>query len=107
MPEDLLGGTKFRSLSGPARALERFLFCALTLVGAVWAGEVHVFLGLAFFKEQYLGLFVALAIPLAFIAVKARRSQTGDEVPWYDWLFALGGAVAGGYILVRYPPIAC
>ncbi len=106
MPEDLLGATKFRSLSGPARGLERFLLCALVIVGAAWAGEVHISLGLAFFKEQYLGLFVALALPAVFIAVKARRGRNGDQVPGYDWLLALGGAVAGGYVLVQYPSIA-
>ena len=106
MAEDLAGWSKFRSLSGPARMLERLLLGGLTLVGAGWAGELHISLGLVFFKEQFLGLFLALAFPLAFLAVKARSGEPGDRVPWYDWLFALGGACAGLYILVWYPKIA-
>ncbi|MGH8621217.1 MAG: TRAP transporter permease, partial [Burkholderiales bacterium] len=98
--------SKFRALSGPARGIELFLLCALTLVGAAWAGELHIQLGLAVFKEQFLGLFLALAFPSAFIAVKARRGERGDRVPWHDWLLAAAGAVAGGYLLVRYPVIA-
>ncbi len=106
MADDFGTATKFRSLAGPARGLERSLLFALALVGAVWAGELHIFFGLAFFKEQYLGLFLALALPVVFLAVKAGREERGDRVPWYDWLFALGAAIAGGYILVRYPVIA-
>ena len=104
--DELAGVGKFRSLEGPAKALARFLLCALTLAGAAWAGEIHILLGLAFFKEQYLGLIVALALPAVFIAVKGRRGQAGDRIPWYDWLLALGGAVAGGYILIRYPTLS-
>lgn len=106
MADDFTGATKFRSLAGPAKALERFLLCALTAVGAAWAGEVHILLKLAFFKEQYLGLFLALTLAVVFISVKATRESRGDAVPWYDWLFALAAAVVGGYILVWYPTIA-
>ncbi len=104
--DELTGAAKFRSLAGPAKGLERFLLCALTLSGAAWAGEIHILLGLIFFKEQYLGLFVALTLPTVFIAVKSRRGQAADRVPWYDWLLALGGAVAGGYVVLRYPSIS-
>lgn len=106
MADDFTGATKFRSLAGPAKALERFLLCALTAVGAAWAGEVHILLKLAFFKEQYLGLFLALTLAVVFISVKATRESRGDAVPWYDWLFALAAVVVGGYILVWYPTIA-
>ncbi len=106
MSEDFLGARKLRSLSGPAKGVERFLLCALVIIGAAWAGEVHIVLGLAFFTEQYLGLFLALALPAVFVTVKPDRRQAGDRVPWYDWLFAIGGGVAGAYILVRYPSIA-
>jgi TRAP transporter 4TM/12TM fusion protein len=106
MSDDLALPSKLRALTGPARAIEVFLLCALTLVGAAWAGEVQVELGLAVFKEQFLGLFLALAFPSAFIAVKARAGERGDRVPWHDWLLAAAGAATGGYILVRYPVIA-
>lgn len=106
MSEDFLGARKFRSLSGPAKGVERFLLCALIIVGAAWAGTVHIYLGLVFFSEQFLGLFVALALPAVFISVKPYYEQAGDRVPWYDWLFAIGSAVAGAYILVRYPSMA-
>jgi TRAP transporter 4TM/12TM fusion protein len=103
---DALALTKFRSLAGAPRALERALLCALTGVGAAWAGEVHILLGLTVFKEQYLGLVLALAFPAVFVGMKARRGERGDRVPWHDWLLALIGAAVGGYVLLRYPAIA-
>jgi TRAP transporter 4TM/12TM fusion protein len=106
MSEELSGAGKFRSLTGPAQGLERVLLWVMALAGAAWAGEVHIFLGLAFFKEQYLGAFIALALPAVFIGVKAGRAAPQDRVPWYDALLALGGALVGGYILVFYPSIA-
>jgi len=104
--DEILGAGKFRSLTGAARSLEGFLLCALALAGAAWAGELHIRLGLAVFKEQYLGLVLALAFAAVFVGVKARPGERGDRVPWHDWLLVLGGAAAGGYILVRYPAIA-
>ena len=96
MSDEILGAGKFRALTGPARALEGFLLCALAVAGAAWAGELHVQLGLVAFKEQYLGLVLALALPAVFLGVKARRAEPGNRVPWHDWLLALCGAAAGG-----------
>jgi len=106
MSDDYSGLGKFRSLSGPENALERFLLCSLTLVGAAWAGELHVLFHIAFFKEQYLGLFLGLALPAVFLSVKARSRELGNRVPWHDYLLALAGTAVGGYVALWYPTIA-
>jgi TRAP transporter 4TM/12TM fusion protein len=106
MADDLNPATKFRSLTGTARALETTLVFALTLVAAAWAGEVHVFLNLTFFKEQFLGLFFALGMAGVFLRVKSRASEPNNTVPWYDWLCCVGSLVTGLYITVMYPTIA-
>ncbi len=106
MTDDFNPATKFRSLTGAARATERILVLALALVGAAWAGEVHSFLNLTFFKEQFLGLFFALGLAGVFLRVKVRISESDDRVPWYDWLFCAGSLLTGGYIMVMYPTIA-
>ncbi len=98
--------TKFRALAGAAAVLERVLLGALTTVGALWALEVHHVLPWAFFKEQYLGLFLALALAGAFVSVRPHARAAADRVPWYDWLLAGGGVVVGGYLAVFYPTIA-
>ncbi|HEY3303591.1 MAG TPA: TRAP transporter fused permease subunit [Candidatus Binatia bacterium] len=106
MIDDIATATKFRSLTGPARVVDRTLLFALTLVGAAWAGELHVLLNLTFFKEQFLGLFFALGMAGVFLHVKGRIGEPGDRVPWYDWLCSAGSLLTGGYILVMYPSIA-
>jgi TRAP transporter 4TM/12TM fusion protein len=106
MTDDLSTATKFRTLTGPARAAERTLLIVLTLVGAAWSGELHVFFQITFFKEQFLGLFFALGTACAFLHFKARLRESGHIVPWYDWACCIGSLLTGGYITIMYPSIA-
>ena len=97
---------KFRTLSGGARAVERGLLALLTASGALWVLEAQTRLPRAIFKEQYLGLFLALALGATFLGARAGRRAPADRVPWYDWLLAAGGLAVGLYIAVFYPTIA-
>ncbi len=97
---------RFRSLSGGPAKLLRALLISLTVLGSLWALEVHNYFQITFFKQQYLALFLALALASVFIAVKAYTKQPADGVPWYDWLLALGGLAIGLYVTVLYPTIA-
>jgi len=98
--------SKFRRLSGAARGIERALLVALTLISATWATQVHHRLPWAFFNEQFLGVFLGLALASVFVAVKARGREAGDRVPAYDWALSALGLVVGGYVAVMYPTIA-
>jgi len=98
--------SKFRRLSGAARGIERALLVALTLISATWATQVHHRLPWAFFNEQFLGVFLGLALASVFVAVKARGREAGDRVPTYDWALSALGLVVGGYVAVMYPTIA-
>jgi TRAP transporter 4TM/12TM fusion protein len=106
MSDDFNAASKFRSLSGAARAIERVVVFSLTLVAAAWAGELHVYLDLIFFKEQFLGFFFALGMAGVFLRVKSHASERGDRVLWYDWLAFGAALITGGYIMVMYPSIA-
>lgn len=98
--------SKFRSLSGASAALLRLLLIALATLGSLWALEVHHYLRWTFFKQQYLALFLALALGSVYLAVKARAAESGDRVPWYDWLLSAAGLLVGLYVVVMYPTIA-
>src|ERR671924_1473882 len=107
MSEELaLSSGRFRALSGAPAKLLRALLITITVLGSLWALEVHNYFQVTFFKQQYLSLFLALALGSVFIAVKAYPKQSSDEVPWYDWLLALGGLAIGLYVTVLYPTIA-
>ena len=97
---------RFRTLSGTPRAVEQGLLALLTAAGALWVLEAHTWLPRAIFKEQYLGLFLALALGAAFIATRAGRRAPLDRVPWYDWALAAAGLAVGLYVGVLYPTIA-
>ncbi len=100
------GASKLRALTGAPRAAERTLLSAVTLLGALWSLEVHHYLPWAFFKEQYLGLFLAVGLAAVFLGVKAHPRSPSHRVPWYDWLLSLGGLSVGLYVVVFYPTIA-
>ena len=97
---------KFRTLDGPARAVERVLLLGLTTVGGLWATQVHHDLPFAFFNEQYLGAFLGLGLAPVFLCTRAGPRAPQTRVPWYDWLLAAGALAAGGYVAVMYPTIA-
>ncbi|MGH7278247.1 MAG: hypothetical protein ACREJG_06115, partial [Candidatus Rokuibacteriota bacterium] len=88
---------KFRTLTGAPGVAERLLLVALTLVGVAWSLELHHTLAWAFFKEQYLGVFLALALCATFLGVKPHPGAPAARVPWHDWLLAVAGLVVGLY----------
>jgi len=98
--------SKFRRLAGFPRAIETALLGAFAATGALWATQVHHRLPWAFFNEQFLGLFLGLALAGTFVAVKARRREDGTRVPWPDWILAGLGLLVGVYVAVMYPTIA-
>ncbi len=106
MADDLAPNAKFRTLTGAAAGLARLFLSALTILGALWALEIHDTLEWTFFKEQYLGLFFAIAMAGIFLCVKSRPTESSLVIPWYDWMLAGASLLAGGYVAVMYPTIA-
>jgi TRAP transporter 4TM/12TM fusion protein len=82
------------------------MLVALAAIGSLWALEVHQYLAWTFFKQQYLALFLALALGSVFLAVKAHAKESGDRVPWHDWLLFAAGLAVGLYVVVMFPTIA-
>src|SRR6266508_1691302 len=70
---------RFRTLTGSPASILRFLLISLSVLGSIWALEVHNYFEIAFFKQQYLALFLVLA---------------------------LGGLAVGLYVTILYPTIA-
>jgi TRAP transporter 4TM/12TM fusion protein len=106
LSDDFAIASKFRSLTGFPGALARFFLCSITVLGSLWGLGVQHYLPWAFFNQQYLGLFFALAMASVFLLVKAGAKASAESVPWYDWLFVAGALAAGGYVAVFYPTLA-
>jgi TRAP transporter 4TM/12TM fusion protein len=105
-PGITLGASRFRTLGGGARAIERAVLGALALAGIGWALGLQRTLSAAIFKEQYLGLFLGLALAAVFVTTPAYRGAPATRIPWYDWLLAAAGLAVGLYVAVRYPTLA-
>ncbi len=95
-----------RELHGLPRSFQRVALAAIPVAGVLFAVQVPSRLGIALFREQYLGLLLALSLAATFLGTRASARAPGGKVPWYDGLLALAGLVVGGYVAVYYPAIA-
>jgi TRAP transporter 4TM/12TM fusion protein len=95
-----------RELSGLAAWLAKFILVALPVTGIFFLFDLPERIGWFVFNEQYLGLFLALALCATFILIPAGRWDRSHRVHWYDWLGALAGLVVGLYVFVEYPELA-
>jgi TRAP transporter 4TM/12TM fusion protein len=100
------GPARGRTLVGGACLVERALLGTLALAGIGWALGLPRALPVAIFKEQYLGLFLGLALAAVFVTTPAHPRAPAARVPWYDWILAAGGLLVGLHVAVRYPTLA-
>jgi TRAP transporter 4TM/12TM fusion protein len=98
-------GDKFRPLAGPWRHLTRGVFVSIPIIGLLFVFDTPSYLGLAPWKEQYLGLFLALVLGMVFLIAPARRGGPVG-VPWYDAGLAATGFGVCFYLAAFYPELA-
>jgi len=87
------------------RPIASVLGIILTLLAVAWSLNLPRMVGLALYPQQFLAAVLAVALPLAFLMLPARRGTERENVPWYDCLLALISFIAVGYIVVRYPQV--
>jgi TRAP transporter 4TM/12TM fusion protein len=85
-----------------ARGIANALATLLTLGSVAWALDLPLWLRLDLYPAQFFAGMLALALPLCFIALPARRTGDRTRVPWYDALFGVAGMVAVGYLTWKY-----
>jgi len=85
-----------------ARAVGTALATALTLASLAWALDLPLWLRLDIYPAQFYAAMLALALPLAFVSLAARRKTPRERVPWYDALAALAGFASVGYLTWQY-----
>jgi TRAP transporter 4TM/12TM fusion protein len=77
----------------------------LTLLAVAWALAAPRALGIAVYPQQFMGAILALALPLAFLILPARRDTPRIVVPWYDAVAAILSFAALAYIVVNYASV--
>ncbi|MDR7444083.1 MAG: TRAP transporter fused permease subunit [Armatimonadota bacterium] len=94
-----------RRLQGVSRRVQRAILVAIPVAGVLFIFQVPSYFKVAVFREQYMGLVLALSLGATFLGVPASPSQAG-RIPWYDWLLFAAGLAVGGYVAVYFPLIA-
>lgn len=61
-------------------------------------------LGFVLYRQQILAAVLAASVALGYLTMRA-NGTTGGRIPWYDWLAAVAGFGAIGYIAVQYQTI--
>jgi TRAP transporter 4TM/12TM fusion protein len=96
------GGGKFRSLDGFSGGLARTFLTSIPIACILYVADVQTYLGVQIYKEQYLGLFLALFLSSVFLKVPATRSSPRDRVVWYDWVLIVISLVIFGNVMLNY-----
>ncbi len=88
--------------SGFADKFGKSIASLMTLGAIGWALDLPLYLDLDLYPAQFFAAMLALALPLTFISLPLKRKGPRGPVPWYDWLAALVGFLAVGYITWEY-----
>jgi TRAP transporter 4TM/12TM fusion protein len=94
-----------RQPSGIAGNLANFILVLLPITGIFFLFNLPERIGWLVFNEQYLGLFLALALSATFLLIPPGGWNKSQQVQWYDWLGAVAGLAVGLYVFVEYPQI--
>lgn len=95
-------GGKFRSLDGFSGGLSKIFLTLLPIACILYVADVQTYLGIQIYKEQYLGVFIALFLSSVFLNVPAAKSSPRDRVPWYDWILVVISLVIFGNVMLFY-----
>ena len=78
----------------------------LAVVGIIRSLDLDRSAGLLLYTEQYLFGMLGAGFFLVFLHLGVDRKPRTARVPWYDWVCAIAGAAACGWLAIRYPKIA-
>ena len=102
MTEQQQAGGKYRFVTGPAGWVNKIVLMAIPFFCLVYIVDLHTRFGLTLYKEQYLGLFLALFLASAFLNLPAWSGASRNSVSWYDYLLALAAVVVFGRVAIFY-----
>ena len=94
---------RYRNLEGFLKAWQSSMLALIPVLGAIYILDIPAYLGILIWKEQYLGLFLALVLGSVFLSVLPTSRNPHQRVPWFDIVLALLGLGVGIYITVFYP----
>lgn len=97
--------SRFRHFRGAKGIIVNMLLGAIPLCAIIYVSDAAAYAGIVIYREQYLGLCLALVLVSTFLNVPPTPKSQRDKIPWYDILLAIGGAAVGLYIAAFYPKL--
>ncbi len=98
-------GRKQRSLRGFSAGLLKTFLSLVPISCILYVTDIQTRLGWTIYKEQYLGLFIALFLSCVFLNTPAFKSSPRDRVPWYDWVLVIASLTVFGNVMIFYPDL--
>jgi len=87
------------------RRLLQVVAVSISLVALIYILDVPTYFDIIFYREQFFGLIYGLVFVGAFIMFPAAKRAAQTKIPIYDYVLALAGLTAGGYLFVAWPQI--
>jgi TRAP transporter 4TM/12TM fusion protein len=85
--------------------LGRGLLIAIPVAGIFFLLNLPQHFGWLVFNEQYMGLFLGLALCATFLLVPFKPTSGRNTIPWYDAVASVTGLAIGLYVFIYYPDI--
>lgn len=94
--------SKYRELDPVSRIISKLILCAIPLFCILYIIDIPTYIGLMVYKEQYLGLFLALFLASVFLNIPPTKMASKSRLPWYDVVLALIASIVFGNIALFY-----
>lgn len=93
---------KYRILGPVSGWISKILLSAIPVCCIIFIIDVPTYLGYMLYKQQYLGLFLALFLSSTFLNIPASKKFPRDRLPWYDIILAIIPFIIFGNIALFY-----
>ena len=93
---------KYRALGPISGPISKILLSAIPVFCILYILDVSTYFGLMVYKEQYLGIFLALFLSSTFLIIPPTKKSRKDHLPWYDIILAMVPFVVFGNIALFY-----
>ena len=87
------------------RGVQGALAAFLIFSSIAWSLDLYRTVGLVLFPEQFLAAAYGVGLALTFLRFPAFPARQRTSAPWYDWIFAVAGFAACGYVAVYFPEL--
>lgn len=99
------GLTRARRHPGILGVVERILLISIPIMGSIFILNIPQLLGIRVWVEQYLAIFLGLALITIFLTTPATKKAPSDTVPWYDVVLCVLSLAVSAYVTINWPDI--